>query len=797
MHLRRNQEHDSVESRDLLARLSDEQRQAVKDAESSILQAIEGNKSHGEAFLEALRATPEQIQAQSAQTEDPMSKGSESQLKRNLKYEKAAGDAILKSLAFSEIQDRRNAIKRAHEVTFEWVFAERSILVDWLQSSRPLFWINGKAGSGKSTLMKFLTSRQQTTRLLEKWAGGRFLHVIEFYFWYLGTAMQKSQQGLLRGVLYQVLSQARDLIQTACPEQWKSVYENIKPSGKNRFEKEGLIYDPWSDEELVASIERLARFTSDHRFCFFIDGLDEYYADHSQLVKLIQKLSENPEFKFCVSSRPWNVFVNAFTSPDGDISPDSLVLEELTRPDIERYVHAELRDSVHEQPEMQALVSEVSIKAQGVFLWVFLVVRSLQEGVVEGDTVSILRQRLEELPSDLVEYFELIFSRVAPVYKKWTASALQLALFAARREKKTSSQIEHATNHARSFISYWLLQNRLEDPDFAIAKPLFDVDPHGCINMVQSTRKFISACCKDLLYVPKPPPAKGSDEQTYITQYKVEFLHRTVYEFLDAGEMRERIQSRSIRHMYHSNFDTLLALARLKVVPSKSKGRCRYLNEVLADFANPGLTYHDRLARSVYAELDKVSAYYMRMCDCLEHDWQPLYAALLELVKHRCFDFAVEVLPRCPGVIEKDFSAAGRERLLRYALGMHTAWESFNLDQANMDLVWKYVSHVRMDGSYSPDGVKIWPWFVGAWKEQSQDQHLDAEKLYALAKLFIRRGADVNGRLGPPNDHVSIGKTLAELVPKQYQLELHQMIVDKVRSEHDSEAYFRRTGFRI
>ncbi|EAQ84122.1 hypothetical protein CHGG_10526 [Chaetomium globosum CBS 148.51] len=53
-------------------------------------------------------------------------------------------------------------VAEAHQATLHWVFdkQENQPWVDfpsWLRSSEQLYWITGKAGSGKSTLMKFLT----------------------------------------------------------------------------------------------------------------------------------------------------------------------------------------------------------------------------------------------------------------------------------------------------------------------------------------------------------------------------------------------------------------------------------------------------------------------------------------------------------------------------------------------------------------------------------------------------------------------------------------------------------------
>ncbi|TKA83739.1 hypothetical protein B0A55_00086 [Friedmanniomyces simplex] len=74
----------------------------------------------------------------------------------------------------------------------------------WLESGLGIFWINGKAGSGNSTLMKFLADHEQTMDMLRGWASPKALVMASFYFSNSGTMMQKSQEGLLQSLLLQV-----------------------------------------------------------------------------------------------------------------------------------------------------------------------------------------------------------------------------------------------------------------------------------------------------------------------------------------------------------------------------------------------------------------------------------------------------------------------------------------------------------------------------------------------------------------------------------------------------------------
>jgi hypothetical protein len=76
----------------------------------------------------------------------------------------------------------------------------------WLRSSQPVFWINSKAGSDKSSLMSFIESHERTNDLLKIWASGQKLHVFSFFFWTAGSNIQNSIPGLLAPVIESTLS---------------------------------------------------------------------------------------------------------------------------------------------------------------------------------------------------------------------------------------------------------------------------------------------------------------------------------------------------------------------------------------------------------------------------------------------------------------------------------------------------------------------------------------------------------------------------------------------------------------
>ena len=84
--------------------------------------------------------------------------------------EQSQRKALRESFAFPEILLRQDQIADAFAETFEFMFTLRpdgyleDSFIDWLHSDRDLFWISGKAGSGKSTPVNFLSQDPRTSR---------------------------------------------------------------------------------------------------------------------------------------------------------------------------------------------------------------------------------------------------------------------------------------------------------------------------------------------------------------------------------------------------------------------------------------------------------------------------------------------------------------------------------------------------------------------------------------------------------------------------------------------------------
>ena len=129
-------------------------------------------------------------------------------------------DAILSTLDFEQRPIRHEAVPEAHQRTFRWIFESQHMahavgtgnFSEWLEEGNGFFWISGKPGSGKSTLMKFITDAPNTESLLTKWARTKQVLLASHFFWSAGSPIQRSQEGLLRTLLYNILIQVPKLI---------------------------------------------------------------------------------------------------------------------------------------------------------------------------------------------------------------------------------------------------------------------------------------------------------------------------------------------------------------------------------------------------------------------------------------------------------------------------------------------------------------------------------------------------------------------------------------------------------
>jgi hypothetical protein len=458
---------------------------------------------------------------------------------------------ILETLIYPAMTERYEDIVEAFPETFEWAFKNStseqlqwSNLSEWLKKESGIYWISGKAGSGKSTLMKHIFDDVRTRQYLADWAKegvcGEQSHlqiplcIATFFFWNSGTPEQKSQSGCLRALIYQVLSSHPELISVVFPEMWAKRYSDSIEGLSHSFNHALTV------RRLTSAFRKLTQQTVvPLKLCFFVDGLDEFYGDQEELASLFKlATTTSPTVKICLSSRPWVIFEQIYGA-----SP-SLRLQDLTHRDIEHYVTSKFNRNPAfgrveaSDPSAAALLrDEVIEKAEGVFLWVVIVVKSLLLGIGNQDDVIILRQRLMAMPKELEGLYDHLLNLIEPVYLVWASKAFQI-LRAVREicSDESAGSVKRPEGSTPLTVSTFF---------FAITENIqFHIDTSNTICLIQNVsptttqrltpesfpakcvdiKIHLTARCAGLLEVPRFEQ-KG-------TEAPIQFLHRTAKDFL-------------------------------------------------------------------------------------------------------------------------------------------------------------------------------------------------------------------------------------------------------------------------
>lgn len=316
-------------------------------------------------------------------------------------------------------------ISQPYHDTFRWIYNTGDHeFAEWLQHGIGTFWITGKAGSGKSTLMKFLTKDPRTMQLLRAGTG-----IASFFFHEMSLSpLLKTHIGLFRAMLNQILFCHLSLISVAFPDRW----EALSPEASS--ESSLVDENPWTLAELEDAMLRIvAQQGQPLRLLLLIDGLDEFDGDDKDTVRILsnfaaQQIHSCHHIQVCLSSRPLPVFKQSFSQCP------HLRIHEFTRPDIERFVTGEFEMhqiifAAAKQSSFQyrSIVWLLVDRAQGIFQWVKFVVASVIRGMRGADTVDEIYHRIHSLPSSLEGLYEKIINEIELCYRE-QASKMMLLL---------------------------------------------------------------------------------------------------------------------------------------------------------------------------------------------------------------------------------------------------------------------------------------------------------------------------------------------------------------------------------
>lgn len=250
----------------------------------------------------------------------------------------------------------------------------------------------------------------------------------------------------------------------------------------------------------------------------------------ASFLKTIAETSTN--VKLLISSRPIPACDVAFSGLP------RLRLQDLTCDDIKLYVQSEIKDHSRmrtlfefEPDKAELLMSRLIEKAEGVFLWVKLVVQSLTEGLENYDRMSDLLKRLEELPPDLEGLYRRILQQIPPRYLQEGARLIQIL--------KQSTLVE--THNPLHFQELTLaLEGKIGHGPETIS-----------YHQLAEARRYLSSRCRGLLEV-------HQDNRSLLVRY----MHQTVNEFLSLPDIWTNIKTLASGN----NFDPNVSLCKQSLI---------------------------------------------------------------------------------------------------------------------------------------------------------------------------------------------------------------------------------------
>jgi ankyrin repeat protein len=293
---------------------------------------------------------------------------------------------------------RKENIVSADDDTCGWVL-ENENYARWIQDDDGLLWIQGNAGAGKSTLMKYIYKGIQMPTV-----DAPDLK-LSFFFHARGeVVLLKSPLGMFKSLLVQLYK--GDPISRV--EIKKEFDKNSQDSMIDNWE--------WTEkklEELFSNV--ICRISASRKVTIFVDALDEageVAANNLAVyfVSLYEKVQQGHNtVKICFSSRHHPIV--AVRVADNQ----KIIVENENDPGIRSLIKTEFKKKVQDrgltnsgEADISKLKDDIAAKTKGLFQWVCLVLPIIFEAYREEKPLRSIRKILDELPEGLGNMYRYI-----------------------------------------------------------------------------------------------------------------------------------------------------------------------------------------------------------------------------------------------------------------------------------------------------------------------------------------------------------------------------------------------------
>ena len=295
---------------------------------------------------------------------------------------------LLNSLKFDQMGTRQRTIKAPLSKTCLWVKSQPEYK-SWRDltaaaDDHGMLWICGKPGAGKSTLMKSIMKSMNRSKSAQT-------IVTSFFYNARGGDLEKSTIGMYRSLLHQLLTHAPDL---------QYLLDDCGVSHSDPI---------WTMEHMEYVFDEVIEKLGKRHWRCFIDALDE--CDVTQVRAMVNHFERlggtavelGTKFSTCFASRHYPNIATRHGS--------KFILERQIghSEDIIKYIDDRLLG--HFGSEIEAIKSKLLHKANGVFLWVQLVLDIIMPDIENGNTYEVNHDVLEKIPNEIGQVIKQILLR--------------------------------------------------------------------------------------------------------------------------------------------------------------------------------------------------------------------------------------------------------------------------------------------------------------------------------------------------------------------------------------------------
>ena len=441
------------------------------------------------------------------------------------------------------MNQRQLRVEEVLKGTCQWIYRNPKYL-EWISHKESdqhqnFLWVKGKAGSGKSTLMKNLIKHISIENPLAI--------IVSFFFDARGTSLEKTPLGLYRTLLLELFAKVPNLLQ----EIDIALHQRLQMSVSDW---------EWREDELKDLLRSVLSSLRGRRVYIFVDALDECeednHTEHTRARDLVRffeellnrKTTQSPTMYLCLSSRHYPLITvrNCTRSLE-------LCMEEENSADITQYIEYWLRTGPPTSTsEDRELIQDIATRSNGVFLWAVLVVQKIIISRDRGRSKAYLKTLLRETPVGLDPLFRQILQDVDAEDREDAVKLLQWALFS--QVSLTLDELQHAlafhSETAPTSVAEWKTSEDYQTSS-SFENRIRDLS-RGLIELRKQKAK-----------------TKHAPES-----YGIQFIHETVREFFSANDYRI---PRQLHDRVVPNFEVyshnLLMLSCLRYIAAKDLRR--------------------------------------------------------------------------------------------------------------------------------------------------------------------------------------------------------------------------------